>query len=115
MKSLFYFTLPILCLFDVAKAHHGMDFYDTEMLIEIMGQIKEVRLSDPHSVLVVESRNSGVLWEVEGGAASGIIAAGLTLEYLRSGPDVHVQGFQTKGKKCEPRCKMKGVKFDFDR
>jgi hypothetical protein len=92
-----------------------MDFYDTDMLIEITGQIKEVRLSDPHSVLVVESRNSGVLWEVEGGAASGIIAAGLTLEYLRSGPDVHVQGFQTKGKKCEPRCKMKGVKFDFDR
>jgi hypothetical protein len=115
MKPLFYFSLPIIFLYDIANAHHGLYLYDVDMLKEINGQIKEVRLSDPHSVLVIESQNSGVLWEVEGGAASGIIAAGLTLEYLRSGPIVLVQGFQTKDKKCQPRCKMQGVKFDFDK
>jgi hypothetical protein len=99
MKSLFYFTLSIICLYEVANAHHGLDLYDVDMLIEITGQIKEVRLSDPHSVLVVKSQNSDVLWEVEGWAASGVIAAGLTLEYLRSGPAVLIEGFQTKDKK----------------
>ena len=57
MKLLFYFTLPIIFLYDIANAHHGLDLYDVDMLKEITGQIKEVRLSDPHSVLVVESQN----------------------------------------------------------
>ena len=57
MKLLFYFALPIIFLYDIANAHHGLDLYDFDMLKEITGQIKEVRLSDPHSVLVVESQN----------------------------------------------------------
>ncbi len=71
-----------------ATAHHGLDNYNTTQLIEFEGRVVDFRLMDPHSVLVVETKNSdGTIstWEVEGGSASGIINSGISQNFLRSG------------------------------
>ena len=100
----------------VADAHHGLDLYNTDALVEIEGKVIEVRLMDPHSLLVVEARTTDgrvIQWEVEGGSASGIVGSGLSQEFLRSGPMVSIEGFQTKDDLCAPRCRLAGESFDF--
>lgn len=99
-----------------ASAHHGLNLYNTDELIEIEGKVIEVRLMDPHSLLVVETRSgegTTIQWEVEGGSASGIIGSGLTQEFLRSGPQVRIEGFQTRDGLCTPRCRVAGESFEF--
>ena len=101
-----------------AIAHHGLDLYSTDELIEIEGKVVEFRLMDPHSLLVIESSTEAgtvIQWEVEGGSAAGIVGSGLTQEFLRSGPRVRIEGFQTRDGLCAPRCRVAGESFDFER
>lgn len=111
----------VLMVFTVnspALAHHGLDAYDTSHLITIEGKVIEYRLMDPHSLLVVEGMNpDGTLtvWEIEGGAGSGIIRAGLSREFLDSYPLVRVSAYQSSNGVCAPRCTASGQDFIFDR
>jgi len=92
--------------------------YNTEQRVEFSGKVIDFRLMDPHSILIVETVNddgTSSTWEVEGGTASGIIGSGLSQEFLRSGPIVHIKGFQTKDGSCTPRCRAAGEGFEFER
>ena len=112
--SLFLFFLVSI---STATAHHGLDNYNTTELVEFEGRVIDFRLMDPHSILVVETENSnGTIstWEIEGGSASGIISSGLSQEFLRSGPTVHIKGFQSKDGLCAPRCRASGEDFRFE-
>ena len=118
MRKIVGLFLLSLVGINTATAHHGLDGYNTTQLIEFKGKVIEFRLMDPHSMLVVETENfDGTIttWEVEGGSASGIISSGLSQEFLRSGPIVHIKGFQTKDGACAPRCRAAGESFDFER
>lgn len=100
-----------------AFAHHGLDLYNTDELIAIEGKVVEFRLMDPHSLLVIETSSKDgtvIQWEVEGGSAAGIVGSGLTREFLRGGPRVRVEGFQTRDGLCAPRCRVAGESFDFE-
>lgn len=115
-KTISLIVISIVGVGSVA-AHHGLDSYDTTRLLEFTGEVIEFRLMDPHSVLVVETVNSDgttSIWEVEGGTASGIIDAGLSQEFLRRRPIVHVKGFQTRDGLCAPRCRAAGEDFEFE-
>jgi hypothetical protein len=106
----------ILILTQFASAHHGRDSYNTAALILIEGEVIDVYLRDPHSVMVIAVNTddgASIEWEVEGGAAAGIIGAGLTLDFLRSHPQVVVEGFLAKDSQCLPRCRMLGETFKF--
>ena len=116
-KSTICFLLSVFGM-SSAFAHHGLGLYDTSQLIEIHGKVVSVRLMDPHSVLVVETESADgttIQWDVEGGSAAGIVASGLTQEFLRSGPTVHIEGFRAKDDSCTPRCRVAGENFDFER
>lgn len=111
------FLLPLIGI-GTATAHHGLDGYNTNPIVEFEGKVVNFKLMDPHSVLVVETLNSdGTVstWEIEGGSASGIVASGLSQEFLRSGPTVRIKGFQTKDGLCTPRCRAAGEEFDFEK
>ena len=100
-----------------AIAHHGLDEYDTTAAIELKGKVVGFKLIDPHSLLYVDVENEDgtvTAWVVEGGAAHGIVSAGLTKESLDLGPVVIVHGYQSKDKRCEPRCKANGRDFIFE-
>jgi len=116
MKHLTLLAIVALASAGAANAHHGLDLYDTTHLLEIKGKVIEVRLMDPHSLLIIESQSDDgtlVEWEIEGGSAAGIISSGLTQDFLRSGPEVRIKGFQTKDGFCAPRCRVAGESFDF--
>ncbi len=98
-------------------AHHGLDEYDTTLMIELKGKVVGFKLIDPHSLLYVDVENedgSVTGWVVEGGAAHGIVAAGLTKDSLALGPTVVVHAYQSKNKQCTPHCKANGRKFVFE-
>ena len=100
-----------------ASAHHGLDNYNTTQLIELKGRVVDFRLLDPHSILVVETENADgtrSTWEIEGGSGSGIVKAGISQEFLRSGPAVTIKAFQTKDGACTPRCRAAGEDFNFE-
>ncbi|MCB1669771.1 MAG: DUF6152 family protein [Gammaproteobacteria bacterium] len=118
MRGLIAVIAMFLIGSSVVYAHHGLESYDTGQLIEFEGKVVGFRLMDPHSILVVEveaSDGAKVVWEVEGGRAAGIVEAGLTREFLGSGPLVRVTGYQSKDALCAPNCRMAGQDFDFER
>ena len=99
------------------NAHHGLDDYDTTLMIELKGKVVGFELIDPHSLLYVDVGNEDgttTAWVVEGGAAHGIVGAGLTKESLALGPVVIVRAYQSKDKQCTPHCKANGRKFIFE-
>ena len=101
-----------------ATAHHGLEGFDQTSLIELEGRVVGFELRDPHSVLFVEVENpdgSRTAWEIEGGAARGIVEAGLSKEFLASSPTVRITAFRSKDASCQPRCLAAGRDFDFDR
>lgn len=101
-----------------ASAHHGLDAFDQTEVIELEGRVVGFELRNPHSVLFIEVGNpdgSRTAWEIEGGAARGIIEAGLSRAFLSRGPTVRVTGFRSRDTSCQPRCLAAGRSFDFDR
>ncbi|HBN13953.1 MAG: hypothetical protein CMQ46_03105 [Gammaproteobacteria bacterium] len=101
-----------------ATAHHGLDNFDQSTLLTLQGKVVGFELRDPHSVLFVEVANadgSVTAWAIEGGAARGIVEAGLSREFLASGPMVTVTAFPSLDTRCEPWCRAAGRNFDFER
>ncbi len=102
---------------DRVNAHHGLDEFDTTRVVELKGTVVGFELIDPHSLLYVDVKNEdGTVtgWVVEGGAAHGIVRAGLTKDSLTLGPMVIIRGYQTKDKQCNPLCKANGRDFVFE-
>jgi hypothetical protein len=101
-----------------AVAHHGLGEYDQTRLIRLEGRVVGFELKDPHSLLFVDVENpdgSVTSWIIEGGAAQGVVEAGLSKEFLESGPRVRVTAYQSKEMSCEPKCVASGRSFDFDK
>ncbi len=100
-----------------SRAHHGLGEYDTSAVVEFTGQVVGFELVDPHSLLHVDVENADgsiTRWTVEGGPAHGIIGSGVTRESLSFNPIVTVRGYQSKDKRCEPRCRANGRDFAFE-
>jgi hypothetical protein len=99
------------------KAHHGHDEYETSELIKLRGKVVGFELMDPHSLLYVDVENEdGTItsWIIEGGAAHGIVNAGLSSDSLAAGPTVIVDGYQSIDRNCVPRCRAMGRTFTFE-
>ena len=99
-------------------AHPNGDLQDLESSIEINGKVVGFELKDPRSILFVDVRNDDgtvTSWAVEGGAARGVVEAGLSEEFLESGPGVKIKAFPSIDKSCNPKCKAAGENFEFDK
>lgn len=101
-----------------ALAHHGLGEYDETRLLHIEGKVVGFELKDPHSLLFVDVENpngSVTSWVIEGGAARGIVEAGLSRDFLARGPMVRITAYQSKDSLCESKCFASGRDFDFDK
>ena len=98
------------------SAHHGLNEYDTDQLLELQGTVVGFELQEPHSLLYVAVEKDGqtVTWAIEGGSGAGIVKAGLTKAYLGSRPAVTVFAYQSKDGRCEPMCRAAGRDFEFE-
>ena len=99
-----------------AAAHHGHGAYDTLAIVKLNGKVVDFELLDPHSLLyvdVTEDDGSVTSWVIEGGAAYGIVRAGLTKASLARGPTVTVRANPSKDGLCRPLCRGLGQSFEF--
>ena len=100
-----------------ALAHHEMHAFDTTTFIEIEGRVVDFKLMDPHSILIVDvvnHDNTVTQWSIEGGAAHGIVRAGLTTEFLQTKPFVVITANPSRNSLCSPTCKAAGRDFRFE-
>lgn len=85
-----------MCLAGLASAHHSVTaVYDTTKTITLTGDVRELQLDSPHSLLVVEVGNAhgqAVTWRGELPALVFLRRAGWNNHSLVVGEHVHVTG-----------------------
>lgn len=90
------FALLGLSLSDRAIAHHSVTaVYDTSKTITLIGDVRELRLDSPHSLLVIEvgdPQGQPVAWRGELPALVFLHRAGWNSQSLSVGEHVHLTG-----------------------
>jgi hypothetical protein len=85
-----------LVLCNRAIAHHSVtSVYDTSKTITLMGDVRQLQLDSPHSLLVIEvgdPQGQSVAWRGELPALVFLRRAGWTTRSLAVGEHVHVTG-----------------------
>jgi hypothetical protein len=88
--------LLALSLSGTATAHHSVTaVYDTSKTIVLVGDVRELQLNSPHSLLVVEVGNpqgQPVAWRGELPALVFLHRAGWTVHSLAVGEHIHLTG-----------------------
>jgi hypothetical protein len=88
--------LSVLLMFVPAVAHHSIPaFYNEKASIEITGIVKQLRVINPHSEILVEvteANGQKATWVGVGGPTSPMIAAGWTNDVLPVGTRVRIEG-----------------------
>jgi hypothetical protein len=82
-----------------AAAHHSFSEYDAERMVSLEGEVKELRLINPHSRLhIVVTGPDGKLteWRLELGAPTALQRRGVTASSLPPGTKLTVSGYQAK-------------------
>lgn len=82
-----------------AAAHHSFAEYDSEHLISLEGEVKELRLINPHSrlhIVVTGADGTVAEWRLELGAPTALQRRGVTASTLPPGTKLTVSGFQAK-------------------
>jgi hypothetical protein len=81
-------------------AHHSFaSEFDANRPIELVGVVKEMRFSNPHSwIYVTVTTTSGEVqeWAIEGAAPNALLRRGFSRTSLPPGTEVHVRGFQAR-------------------
>jgi Family of unknown function (DUF6152) len=73
-------------------AHHSFAMFDQEHPIQLTGAVKEFRYTSPHTFIILDVKDkegASQLWNLEGGAPSGLIRDGWTSKTLK--PDDELQ------------------------
>ena len=83
-------TVPWLA--SAVRAHHGWSWTDTGEF-QLTGLIREIRLGNPHGVLMVQAEEE--MWTAEIGQPYRNARAGLTEEMLQPGVEVTLIGHRS--------------------
>lgn len=80
----------------VALSHHSFpETYNTSRVVEIFGEVVDLRWANPHVEFAVVSAQ-GERWEVQSNGIGGLEQRGLTLEQLAPGRALRVAGFPAR-------------------
>jgi hypothetical protein len=73
-----------------AMAHHSFAMFDQEHPIELVGKVTEFKFTSPHTfvLLEVKGQDGTVIWNLEGGAPSGLVRDGWTSKTLKPGDEL---------------------------
>ena len=69
-------------------AHHSFAMFDQEHPIQLSGTVKEFRYTSPHTFIILDVKDkdgTNQLWNLEGGAPSGLIRDGWSSKTLKPG------------------------------
>jgi hypothetical protein len=96
MKSLYAALLvggSVLGTGGVVLAHHSFAMFDQEHPIQLVGTVKEYRYTSPHTFIILDVKNAdgtNQLWNLEGGAPSGLIRDGWSSKTLKPGDELQL-------------------------
>jgi hypothetical protein len=75
------------------QAHHSFAMFDQEHPIQPAETVKEFRYTSPHSLIILEVKGQDggtVLWNLEGGAPSGLVRDGWTSKTIKLGDELEL-------------------------
>jgi len=76
------------------SAHHSFAMFDQEHPIELVGTVKEFKFTSPHTFILLQVKGADgadVVWNLEGGAPSGLVRDGWTGKTLKPGDEVQLK------------------------
>src|SRR5271169_7219034 len=77
----------------VVLAHHSFAMFDQEHPIQLTGTVKEYRYTSPHTFIILDVKDkdgTNQLWNLEGGAPSGLIRDGWSSKTLKPGDELQL-------------------------
>jgi hypothetical protein len=83
-----------------AVAHHSFaSEFDANRPVEVVGVVKEMRFSNPHSwIYLTVKTDSGEVqdWAFEGAAPNALLRRGFNRDSLPPGTEIRIRGFQAR-------------------
>jgi Family of unknown function (DUF6152) len=83
-----------------AAAHHSFaSEFDASRPVEVVGVVKEMRFSNPHSwIYITVKTESGEVqdWAFEGAAPNALLRRGFNRDSLPPGTEIRIRGFQAR-------------------
>jgi Family of unknown function (DUF6152) len=74
-------------------AHHSFAMFDQEHPMQLNGTVKEYRYTSPHTFIILDVKQAdgtNQLWNLEGGAPSGLIRDGWSSKTLKPGDELQM-------------------------
>jgi hypothetical protein len=74
-------------------AHHSFAMFDQEHPMQLNGTVKEYRYTSPHTFIILDVKQAdgtSQLWNLEGGAPSGLIRDGWSSKTLKPGDELQM-------------------------
>ena len=102
MKSALLSALAATALLTGARtdAHHSFaSEFDAQRPVEVVGVVKEMRFSNPHSwIYITVKTDSGEVqdWAFEGAAPNALLRRGFNRDSLPAGTEIRIRGFQAR-------------------
>ena len=93
-------AIPTLIAGVPALAHHSFaSEFDASRPVEVLGVVKEMRFSNPHSwIYITVKTDSGEIqdWAFEGAAPNALLRRGYNRDSLPPGTEIRIRGFQAR-------------------
>ena len=77
-----------------AWAHHSFAMFDQEHPVDMVGTVHEFKFTSPHSFILLKAKGpdgTEQVWNLEGGAPSGLIRNGWSSKALKPGDELIVK------------------------
>ncbi len=82
------------------EGHHSFaSEFDANRPVEVVGVVKEMRFSNPHSwIYITVKTDSGEVqdWAFEGAAPNALLRRGFNRDSLPAGTEIRIRGFQAR-------------------
>jgi hypothetical protein len=85
------FTGAFMLAGGVAMAHHSFAMFDQDNPIDLVGTVQEFKFTSPHTFILLQVKGtdgSTTVWNLEGGAPSGLVRDGWTSATLKPGDEL---------------------------
>ena len=90
----FLFTGAFAIAGGAAWAHHSFAMFDQEHPIELVGTVTEFKFTSPHTFILLKVKaadGTEQIWNLEGGAPSGLVRDGWNSKTLKPGDELTVK------------------------
>ena len=84
----------LMALGGAAIAHHSFAMFDQENPIELAGSVQEFKFTSPHTFILLKVKGADgteVIWNLEGGAPSGLVRDGWNSKTLKPGDELAIK------------------------